>query len=71
MPAKKTSSKAKASPKKKAASRKATGKFTHIDRSNGELLRKSQLNKKKPWLSPISGQATVEKLTQEEDEKYN
>lgn len=41
---------------------------THIDRSNGVLLRKQDLDKKKPWISPISGQATVEELTQEERE---
>ena len=42
------------------------GKCTHIDRSNGVLLREKDLNKKKPWLSPVSGQASVEKLTEEE-----
>ena len=44
------------------------GKYTHIDRSNGQLLRKADLNKKKPWLSPISNQATVEELTKEEQD---
>ena len=40
--------------------------FTHIDRSNGQLLKKSQLNPAKPWIGPVSNQATVEELTQEE-----
>ena len=40
--------------------------FSHIDRSNGKLLKRSQLNQEKPWLSPISNQATVEELTQDE-----
>ena len=39
---------------------------TYIDRSNGILLREKDLNKKKPWISPISGQASVEKLTEVE-----
>jgi hypothetical protein len=43
--------------------------FTHIDRSNGQLLKRSQLNPEKPWISPLSNQASVEELTQ--DEKDN
>lgn len=42
--------------------------FTHVDRSNGTFLRKSELNKKKPWISPISNTASVEELT---DEQYD
>ena len=38
--------------------------FTHIDRSTGTKLRKSDLDKNKPHISPISGQATVEPLTE-------
>ena len=40
--------------------------FTHIDRSNGVLLKASQLNVENPHISPVSNQATVEALTQEE-----
>ena len=36
--------------------------FTHIDRSNGTLLKERDLNLEKPHLSPVSGLATVEKL---------
>lgn len=50
---------------------KGKGKFTHIDRSNGTLLCENQLDKDKPWLSPISRGATVEKLTPEEAFKAN
>lgn len=42
--------------------------YTHIDRSTGTLLSEKDLNKEKPWLSP-GGQATVEKLTEEEELK--
>ena len=52
--------------KKKKVETVKKEKCTHIDRSNGVLLREKDLNKKKPWLSPVSGQASVEKLTEEE-----
>ena len=60
---------AKKATRKRAPAKKATtrrSKELYIDRSNGAILEKKDLDKKKPWLSPISGQATVEKLTQEE-----
>lgn len=44
---------------------------THIDRSNGQLLSEKDLVKNKPWIGPVSNQATVEKLTEEEFKHYN
>lgn len=51
--------------KEKETKATARVKYTHIDRSTGILLREKDLDKKKPWLSP-GGQASVEKLTEEE-----
>ncbi|KKM26582.1 hypothetical protein LCGC14_1583360 [marine sediment metagenome] len=80
-PVKSAEAKAKAEAKKDEAKKKADAKkqtqldvkktkelkcCTYIDRSNGILLREKDLNKKKPWISPVSGQATVEKLTEVE-----
>lgn len=62
---------AKAKTGAKKPARKSSEPFTHIDRSNGEFLRKSQLNKDKPHISPISNLATVEALTPEEAEAAN
>ncbi len=65
----------KAKPKKDTAAAKPakpkTSRIepvTHIDRSNGQFLKRSQLNKDKPWLGPVSGQASVEVLTDYEKE---
>lgn len=52
--------------KSTASAPEKKGKFEFIDRSNGKLLRKSDLDPKKPHISPISGQATVERLPDEE-----
>jgi len=45
--------------------------FTHIDRSTGKPMTESDLNPEKPHISPFSGQATVEKMTDDEMEVYN
>lgn len=51
---------------KKKAPKKSKAPYTHIDRSNGMFLRDKDLDRKKPWIGPVSRQATVEKLTEEE-----
>lgn len=56
---------------KRAAPRKSSAPFTHIDRANGTFLREADLNKDKPHISPVSGGATVEKLTEAEAEAAN
>lgn len=50
----------------KPAKTKKLAPFTHIDRSNGQFLRESELNPDKPHIGPVSGQASVEKLTEGE-----
>ena len=45
---------------------KAAEPYTHVDRSNGQFLRESELNAEKPHISPISRQATVERMSEEE-----
>ena len=63
--------KKKAGAARKPRSRASTKPYTHIDRANGSYLREADLNKDKPHISPISGGATVEKLTPEEAEVAN
>lgn len=62
---------AKKTAAKKRAPKKSSEPYTHIDRSNGTYLRKSELDPKKPHLSPVSKLATVEELTPEEAEAAN
>ncbi len=68
MPAKVKKAPSKRAPAKKPASAPRKPNYTHIDRSSGVYLRASDLDKKKPWLSPVTGQATVEELTKDERE---
>lgn len=58
-------------PSEEKKPKKSKEEYTHIDKSNGQLLRKSELNKDKPWIGPVSNQASVEKLTEAEKEKAN